>query len=782
MTARERDLVRRIEREETEASRRIQSSFARSSGARSSSSSAFSTARPGNFVDAATHEFDGTIRAAREEAARRLQRELERAVQRFAREGESLLAERMTQLGEAGGLRLEKKLGQVSAGLERQRDEFVATLSRRLGEVEADFRERLAALARRGAAALEDAARGAHAQDRPDGLAGRAAARRAAGAPALGLRARRAGILVRRTNHPPRTPMTQIAEHEQSERAKVEGWRLHVLMEAGYPLPLAERLAHSEADLHAAVELVRRGLRPEDRGRDPPLARARSPPGWGSGVPPATRVERIARHARMGVPEARQLRVDRATRLRARAESSRHPGRSIRSVKVEAIEYGDRRVYSVASFNRGIGEWLARLPTVWVEGEVTELRRQDRWQSVFLTLKDPDDGACLAVTMPRGQFDALRLDLANGERVHVYGRPELFEARGDFRLRALSIERFGLGDHLAALERLKQKLAAEGLFDTEPQATAAAPPATHRARHRQRRRGEERRARPRSPRAFRPPGCSSPRRTSRARAPRPRSPTRCARSAEAPEIDVVVLARGGGSFEDLLPFSDERLLRAIAACPVPVVSAVGHEQDTPLSDLVADARASTPTAAARLVVPDLAELTARLERSRTALATGARRALDRERRRLDLSRDHLRRAPLLLLERRRAAVEHSAGRLRALSPRATLDRGYCDRPHSRLDRPLELRGRHRHAGRRRARHRRLRGHRGGHALSELSFEDAQRELETIVQRLESGEASLDEAITLWERGEQLYAVCSSKLDAAQGRIEELARRVEAVKP
>ena len=135
-------------------------------------------------------------------------------------------------------------------------------------------------------------------------------------------------------------------------------------------------------------------------------------------------------------------------------------------MKVEAIEYGDRRVYSVASFNRGIADWLTRLPTVWVEGEVTELRRQARWQSVFLTLKDPDEGSCLAVTMPRGQFDALRLDLANGERVHVYGRPELFEARGDFRLRALSIERFGLGDHLAALERLKQKLAAEGLFDT----------------------------------------------------------------------------------------------------------------------------------------------------------------------------------------------------------------------------------------------------------------------------------------------------------------------------
>ena len=99
-----------------------------------------------------------------------------------------------------------------------------------------------------------------------------------------------------------------------------------------------------------------------------------------------------------------------------------------RVAKVEAIQYGDRKVYTVASFNRGVADWLARLPTVWVEGEVTELRRNARWQSVFFTLKDPSDGACLGVTMPRGRFDALRLDLTDGERVHVFGRPELFEA------------------------------------------------------------------------------------------------------------------------------------------------------------------------------------------------------------------------------------------------------------------------------------------------------------------------------------------------------------------
>src|SRR5437867_4135496 len=302
-------------------------------------------------------------------------------------------------------------------------------------------------------------------------------------------------------------------------------------------------------------------------------------------------------------------------------------------VKVEALEYGDRKVFSVASFNKGVATWISRLPTVWIEGEVTELRRHDRWASVFFTLKDPESGACLPASMPRGRFDALRLDLADGERVHVFGRPELYEARGEFRLRALSVERFGIGAHLAEIERLKTKLAREGLFADE-----------------------RKRALPRLPRriglvtgndaaakrdvlatigARFPPAHVLVAETY-VQGPKaaPAIVDALRRLCDEPEIDVLVLARGGGSFEDLLPFSDERLVRAVASCPVPIVSAVGHEQDTPLCDLAADVRASTPSVAGRLVVPDFAELRTWLERAHAGLERGARRICERRAERL----------------------------------------------------------------------------------------------------------------------------------------------------
>ena len=345
-------------------------------------------------------------------------------------------------------------------------------------------------------------------------------------------------------------------------------------------------------------------------------------------------------------------------------------------MKVEPLLYGDRKVYTVSAFNRGVASWVARLPSIWVEGEVTEFRRQQGWQSVFFTLKDSTDGACLSVSMPRGRFDGLRLELADGMTVHVFGRPELYEARGVFQLRALSIEPLGLGAILAGLERLKRKLAEEGLF--APKRKRPLPVLPRRIGVLT---GNEAAAKRDFVTAVQTRFPAANLLVAQTYVQGQAAPAAIAATlqtlAREPEVDVIVLTRGGGSFEDLLPFSDERVIRAVAECDVPVVSAVGHEQDTPLCDHAADVRASTPTAAARLVVPDERELRERLDAARAALARGAGAALERARSSLTRDRERLDRAPALLVERKRAGLEGLAGRLQTLSPRKTLARGYA---------------------------------------------------------------------------------------------------------
>ena len=345
-------------------------------------------------------------------------------------------------------------------------------------------------------------------------------------------------------------------------------------------------------------------------------------------------------------------------------------------MKVEPLLYGDRKVYTVSAFNHGVASWVAKLPSLWIEGEVTEFRRQPGWQSVFFTLKDPQDGACLPVSMPRGRFDGLRLDLTDGMTVHVLGRPEVYEARGVFRLRALSIEPLGLGAILAGLERLKRKLAAEGLFAPERKRPLPVLP----------RRiglltGNEAAAKRDFVTAVQGRFPAANLLVAQTYVQGQAAPAAIATTLEAlarePCVDVIVLTRGGGSFEDLLPFSDERVVRAVAGSSVPIVSAVGHEQDTPLCDHAADVRASTPTAAARFVVPDERELRERLDTARAALARSAATTVERARSSLVRDWERLSRAPALLVERKRAGLEGLAGRLQALSPKNTLARGYA---------------------------------------------------------------------------------------------------------
>jgi len=355
-----------------------------------------------------------------------------------------------------------------------------------------------------------------------------------------------------------------------------------------------------------------------------------------------------------------------------------------------------RKVYPVAAFNGRLREYLRRVRGVWVEGEVGELRRNEAWATVFFTLKG-QTGASLRIQMQRSRFDRLGLELVEGEKLQVQGSLDLWEERGQLVFRASAIERSGVGDQLAALERLKRALAAEGLFAQERKRPLPQVPRTIGLVT-----GADAAAR----------GDVEAALAARFRAARlviVETRVQGARAAESivaaletlvsHRPDVVIVARGGGSFEDLLPFSDERVVRAFAACLIPIVSAVGHEQDAPLCDLAADARAATPTAAVRLVAPDATELVAllgherrrldaalrhRVARNRDTitqhrqrLGLGARRALDRDRAAVARAHERLRTAPMLLLERRRAGLDTLGVTLQALSPSATLARGYA---------------------------------------------------------------------------------------------------------
>jgi exodeoxyribonuclease VII large subunit len=367
------------------------------------------------------------------------------------------------------------------------------------------------------------------------------------------------------------------------------------------------------------------------------------------------------------------------------------------NAKATPTTYGDRTVYSVAAFNQGVAEWLGKLGNVWIEGELSELKRTDQWGLVYFCLKD--ETSTLRASMQRDKFDRIEPAPAVGDRVHVFGRGELWHRKGEFRFRAFAIEHFGLGPLLRRIEEVRLRLAGEGLFAEE-----------------------RKRPLPFLPRVV---GlvCGSDAAAKRdvVETAEKRYPAVRFRIVEAavqgagaaagvaaalraldadPLVDVIVLARGGGSVEDLLPFSDEGLCRAVADCTTPVVTAIGHEQDTPLVDLVADVRAGTPSLAAKLVVPDHAAVCAELDglaaragRALEGRAANARRHLQllaarpafadprswitTRRTLLDGAAASLRRLPALRLEREAVRLVNARDRLRVLGPGATLERGYA---------------------------------------------------------------------------------------------------------
>ncbi len=353
----------------------------------------------------------------------------------------------------------------------------------------------------------------------------------------------------------------------------------------------------------------------------------------------------------------------------------------------------------VRQIANAIAGWIDRLGPVWVEGQIAQFNRRQGMATVFVTLRDTVADISIPVTVSRQIFDSMNPPVVEGASVVILGKPSYYANRGTLSLQAREIRMVGLGELLARLERRRQLLAAEGLFDAGLKrslpflptkvglVTAPSSAAERDVLEVARRRWPQVRFEVRYA-AMQGPKCV------------PEVIESLRRLDADPAVDVIVVARGGGSIEDLLPFSDEALIRAVHQTRTPVVSAIGHEPDSPLLDLVADIRAATPTDAAKLVVPDVRDeldrvtamrdrgrgfLTAWLAREVQALATMRTRPVladprgglaDRSRAVQD-HQDRARRALGHQLDRATDALDHHLARVRSLSPMATMQRGYA---------------------------------------------------------------------------------------------------------
>ncbi|MDO5076426.1 exodeoxyribonuclease VII large subunit [Corynebacterium sp.] len=353
--------------------------------------------------------------------------------------------------------------------------------------------------------------------------------------------------------------------------------------------------------------------------------------------------------------------------------------------------------WPVREVNAKVKAWIERLGHIWVEGQLTQVNMKPSWRLSYLTLRDTEAEASVQVTCPTTVLKGT--SLRDGDRVVIYAKPAFYSGRGSFSLWATEIRPVGIGELLARIEQLRKQLAAEGLFDAA-----------------------RKRPLPYLPRCV---GLITGRGSAAERdvlsVARDRWPevrfeviNTAVQGAPAvpeiiaaletldanPNVDVIIIARGGGSVEDLLPFSEEALQRAVAAATTPVVSAIGHEPDNPVLDNVADLRAATPTDAAKRVVPDVVAERALIEELRQRSAAALRGWVQREMQGLASVRSRPVLAdPFTPINRRAEEIQHARtlirrditqqlrhadttvsalrARIATLGPAATLARGYA---------------------------------------------------------------------------------------------------------
>ena len=362
-----------------------------------------------------------------------------------------------------------------------------------------------------------------------------------------------------------------------------------------------------------------------------------------------------------------------------------------------ALESSPEHPQPLRVIARAVRGWIEKLGAVWVEAQLIEINRRSGTRTIFLTLRDKLAEVSVSVTASPITLDAAG-PLTEGATVVARIKPTFYESSGRFIFSCDAITPIGEGQLLARLEQTKRLLQAEGLFD---QSLKKSLPFL-----------------PRAVGLVTGEGSAAERdvmENARRRWPAVRIVTRyalvqgpqaCEQLVAAvqyldrrPEVEVIVVARGGGSVEDLLPFSDEGLIRAVAACRTPVVSAIGHESDSPILDLVADFRASTPTDAAKRIVPDVADERTRVRQARQRMVQAMFGLVGRQQEFLDALRSRpaltdptatfgrryeqlaelrhrANRAIGSKVERESALIGHHLARVRAMSPQATLERGY----------------------------------------------------------------------------------------------------------